>query len=467
MTMRVLGIGPIGSLVAAGVLDERDRLILADFENHTPDSLLAGAVIEALRIDLAQSPMVTVVEPSYVAGVLARMERESDARLDLELAREVALREGIKAVIAGEINAAGSGYVLSVRLVSAETAEAFAAFRETARNPDAVIGAIDKLSRKLRERIGESLRTIRANEPLAAVTTGSLEALLKYPQAMRALEVEGDIDKGISLLEDAVGLDSAFAMAWRKLGVVLTNQGTQRARYVEAYTKAYEHSDRLTERERYRTIASYHESVTGEHDKAITAYRALLDVYPDETGAVNNLSVLYGFARDYAASEDMARRALALDSAMAFHHTNLLVALVGQGKLDEAAAAIETMGRLLPGNPYGEVFGGAVAYSSGDYVAAEATLRVLAESQSLFWRRSANWWLAKQTAARGRIADAEAALRAAMAANLELDQPAEYLDNVAELARLDMWYRGATDRGLRRIEEALERYPLDSPPLRV
>ncbi len=460
--MRAMGIGPVGSLVAKGVIAPRERIILADFENLTSDSLLAVAVTEALRTDLSQSRVVRLAEPDYVRRVLVRMETDPDIALDSDLAREVAVREGLRAVMVGQVTQAGTAFVLSANLIAAESGEIMAGWRETARDSDGVIDAIDRLSKGIRERTGESLKSIRGSEPLARATTGSLEALLKYSQAMRALEYEGDIDKGISLLEDAVGLDSAFAMAWRKLGVALSNLSLEKARYVEALTKAYEHSDRLTERERYRTIASYHESVTGEDDKAITAYRALLDVYPEETGAVNNLSVLYWFARDYAASEDMARRALALDSAAAFHHTNLLVALVGQGKLDEAAAAIETMHRLLPGNPHGEASAGAVAYSSGDYVAAEATLRALAESQSLIWRRTANWWLAKVTAARGRIADAEAALRAAMAANLELDQPAEYLDNVAELARLDMWYRGATDRGLRRIEEALERYPLES-----
>ena len=52
------------------------------------------------------------------------------------------------------------------------------------------IGAIDKLSRKLRERIGESLVAIRANDPLERVTTGSLEALRKYSQALIAIDRE-------------------------------------------------------------------------------------------------------------------------------------------------------------------------------------------------------------------------------------------------------------------------------------
>src|SRR5213593_1356441 len=53
--MRVLGVGPVGTLVASGVLAERDRLVLADFENRTADSTLGPSLTEALRVDLAQS----------------------------------------------------------------------------------------------------------------------------------------------------------------------------------------------------------------------------------------------------------------------------------------------------------------------------------------------------------------------------------------------------------------------------
>src|SRR3989449_8957561 len=38
--MRVLGIGPVGTLVASGVLEKRDRMVLADVENRTTDSSL-------------------------------------------------------------------------------------------------------------------------------------------------------------------------------------------------------------------------------------------------------------------------------------------------------------------------------------------------------------------------------------------------------------------------------------------
>ena len=67
------------------------------------------------------------------------------ARLDRSLARELAAREGIRAIIHGEIAAAGPRYVLSAQLVSAASGEALAAQRETARDSTEIIPAIDRL----------------------------------------------------------------------------------------------------------------------------------------------------------------------------------------------------------------------------------------------------------------------------------------------------------------------------------
>src|SRR2546430_1797097 len=186
MAMRLLGIGPVGTLVASGVLAERDRLVLADFENRTTDSTLGPSLTEALRVDLAQSGVIRLLDAAAVGQALGRMGRAPGAGLDRALARELAQREGAKAVVHGQIDPLGRGYVVSAELVSAADGAALVALRETAKADRAIIGAVDRLSHRLRERIGESLRTIRASDPLEQVTTRSLEALRKYSQGVPA-----------------------------------------------------------------------------------------------------------------------------------------------------------------------------------------------------------------------------------------------------------------------------------------
>ena len=57
---------------------------------------------------------------------------------------------------------------------------------------DGLIRIADELSRKLRSKVGESLRAVNATPPLERVTTGSLEALRRYSAGVRAADVEGN-----------------------------------------------------------------------------------------------------------------------------------------------------------------------------------------------------------------------------------------------------------------------------------
>ena len=47
--MRLLGIGPVGTLVASGVIKDKEQILLADFENRASDSTLGPSVTEAFR----------------------------------------------------------------------------------------------------------------------------------------------------------------------------------------------------------------------------------------------------------------------------------------------------------------------------------------------------------------------------------------------------------------------------------
>src|SRR5438128_1437534 len=289
MAMRLFGIGPVGTLVASGVLAQRDRLVLADFENRTADSTLGPSLTEALRVDLAQSGVIRLLDAATVGQALGRMGRPRSTSLDLAVARELAQREGAKAVVHGQIDPLGRGYVVSAELLGAADGAALVAVRENAQDDGAIIAAVDRLSRRLRERIGESLRTIRASEPLEQVTTGSLEALRKYSQGVRASDAV-DMVRAATLLEQAIALDTTFAMAYRKLAVVLSNAGGAQSRIAAAATQAFRHRDRLTPFERDLAEAYYYTRVEYDPAKTEAAYRAALEQQPENGVALNNLA---------------------------------------------------------------------------------------------------------------------------------------------------------------------------------
>src|SRR5688500_14990344 len=133
----------------------------------------------------------------------------------------------------------GGEYVVSMRLVSADTANELAAFQETANGSRELLEKIDALTRKLRGRIGESLRDVRGSPPLDQVTTPSLEALRIYAEAARSIDMGANPLEAAERLREAVRIDTQFAMAYRKLGVALSNAGLPRIRVDSALAQAF------------------------------------------------------------------------------------------------------------------------------------------------------------------------------------------------------------------------------------
>ena len=466
--MRTLGIGPGATLVAAGVLEERDRVLVAQFGSVSGDTVLAATASEALRVDLAQSQIVSVVEPQFVASALARMERPAGTRLDRQLAAELAVREGIKAVIAGELNSAGTGYVLTAEVVASATGETLVSQRVTARGDDDLLDAIDELSRRLREQIGESLRLTRSEPPLQRATTRSLEALRLFTQATRAIDIEDESERGIVLLEQAVAIDSTFGLAWRKLATEQMNNGRPVSVWGPSMTRAYELRDRLTDRERYLAIASYHGYLTDEPEQSLTAYEAMLDLDPNDYYALNNGALELMVLGEFARAEEWALRGLEVSPDTRFLYLTAMAAQVNQNKFAEARATFERLTASLPGIPAIDIWGSRLAFAEADYELARThTRNDLERRRANPGARSYNSFiLFRLDRMEGRLADAERRVADRVAAEIEFGGATPRLDGALLLAWVDDVTRGDPSAGVRRIEEALALEPLsETDPL--
>jgi eukaryotic-like serine/threonine-protein kinase len=466
MGLRNAGIGPFGSLVAAGVLDARERVLLADFQVSGADPTLAVAVTQAFRVDFAQSNVVTLVDPAHVRDVLQRMEREGEP-LTQTLAGEMALRDGIKAVLAGEIAQAGGRFILSVSLIATETGTTLASLRETANDESLIIPAVDRLSKKLRERIGESLRSIRANPPLEAVTTPSLEALRKYSQGAHAYDVQRNIELSITLLNEALEIDPGFAMAWRKLAAAYSMAFAGVEPIVRAATRAYEHRDRLTERERYQAEAFYHMNVTRDRPRAIAAYEALLHRYPEQRAAYNNLGILYLEEKRYADAAAAYEQAIAADSTVSQPYINLPGPYVALGRYDEAERIIEAYTRRFGDDADAAALRAVLASSRGDYAAAEAHAHRILELQrgSLLWSFRVSLGLSELAAVRGRLAEAERHGAQARSTNSARGVTVSPLFSALAFAGRDLFVRRDAERAVRQLDDALAHTPFEQVPL--
>jgi len=346
LLMRASGIGPAGTLVARGVLEKGAQILLAEFESTDPD--LADVVTGALRIDLAQSPTIRLVSRSTLAGGLQRMQREEGTAITSQVARELAVREGYDAIIEGEIGNAGSGYVLTANIVGGESWEPLAGFRVTARSDDDLIDAIEELSRDIRDKAGESLRSVQGAPGLRQVSTSSLEALRLYSQAEDDENRAGDGGaRALELYEQAVAVDPEFAMAYRKIGVALGNLGIRRDEQIAALRRAFDLRERLTPAERHLAEAYYYAAVTGDRAASIRAYERVLETAPDDRAALNNLAVAYLDVGREAEGEPLLEHALSLEG-FTVGYNNLAWTRLALGDRDAALATYDEATERLP-----------------------------------------------------------------------------------------------------------------------
>jgi tRNA A-37 threonylcarbamoyl transferase component Bud32/tetratricopeptide (TPR) repeat protein len=411
MALRALGIGPEGSLLAAGKVAAREPFLVTDFR-AVGDTSLGSVVAEAVRADLAQSPAISLVAPSTITAALRRMGRAPDSRLDTALAREVAQREGIKVVVDGQVQQIGAtSYLLTMRLVRADSGQELASYRATAKDAEALIPTIGALTRKLRGRIGESLRTVNASPPLEQVTTPSLPALRKYAEANAALSQHGDYSRFERLMGEAIALDSGFAMAYRKLAAAGVTREGATGRVIGFLQKAFDHRARLTEYERRMTEGSYYgfgPIPARDTYRAAAAFEAATDAKPGDYGALNNAGLMYRRMGNVARAESLYRQAVEVAAAPSpSADGNLVDILLAQGRHAAADSVNQRLGRTFPTtHPLVLTSLAHTAYARGGAALAEPILREAYEQGGDAARPSSADMLAHLALLQGRVQEA-------------------------------------------------------------
>jgi tetratricopeptide (TPR) repeat protein len=301
---------------------------------------------------------------------------------------------------------------------------------------------------------------------LEQVTTGSLSALRKYSEAMQLADA-GRQEEAVPLLEDAIALDSGFAMANRKLAVIIGNIGGSTERAVVATTQAYIHRDRLTEVERDLATANYHGLVEFDQPKVAAAYRSVLASNQDNIIALNNLALLLLQQRRWAEAESLALRAVRVGgSSSSFYHDNLFEAQLARGRFAEARATVEEEAKGSGGGSIALLHRAALAANEGNVVAAEQHVRQLreAERSSPAWQARTNLLLASISERAGKLAQAAQHIRDQMAVNEARGLAHEYVNGAVTLADFELRYRNRPTEALDLIAAALAKHPIDSTP---
>src|SRR5256712_6754716 len=278
-------------MTKATPLTEKDTVVLADFDNKTGDAVIDDALKQALAVQLGQSPFLNILADRKVEDTLHLMGHTANERITRDIARELCVRTGSKAIILGSIFNLGSQYVIGVDAIGCGSGDTLAKEQEEAATKQDVLKALGMAAAKLRGKLGESLATIQKFDVPVEATTPSLEALKAFSMGITTFRTKGNAD-AIPFYKRALELDPNFAAAYASLGIVYANLG-QASLAAENLKKAYALRDRVSEREKYRIASLYYNLVTGELEQATQAYELWAKSYPQDAIPPGNLGNIY------------------------------------------------------------------------------------------------------------------------------------------------------------------------------
>lgn len=321
-------------------LTGKDTILLADFVNTTGDEVFDGTLKQGLAVQLGQSPYLNIFPEERARETLRLMERSQDEKITREVGREICQRRGIKALLVGTIASLGHNYVITLEAINSQSGEAIARQQAEAEGKEQVLKALGRASTEMRERLGESLASIRKfDAPIEQATTASLEAFKNYAVGVE-LWRKGQYVQSVPVLKRAIELDGEFALAYAQLGTSyrdLRNLALGNT-YLE---RAYQLRDRVSERERLEISATFFRHITGELDKRIETTSLLTQTYPQDPSAYHlhgNSLIITG---EYEQAAKAYRAALGLDADFALSRANLALSLIGLNRFDEAQEVIE------------------------------------------------------------------------------------------------------------------------------
>ena len=183
-------VGLVISALVAGALHFRshqpppftnkDTIVLADFDNQTGESTWDATLKLVLTNDLQDSQYLTVLPEHIVVHTWKLMKRAPDESVTERVANHNCLRHGNNAFLTPSMAKVGVRYHLDLRVIDCETGTMLSSVDTDANSRDGVIPALRTASDRLRQKLGESLSSIKKNNPLPQATSSSLPAIQAY-----------------------------------------------------------------------------------------------------------------------------------------------------------------------------------------------------------------------------------------------------------------------------------------------
>lgn len=330
----------------AGMVPGKPRVVvLAEFAASPVDRELAGTMRAMVGVALNQSRVVSQIAPDQLAAVRRAAGLPDTVLLTLGVARELAERAGVAAVVTGELLRSGEASTLVLRAVRTQDGADLVSVTAHADNDQDVVLAVERAARQLRRGLGERQRDLAATRPLLDVATPSLAAFRKYTDALERNRV-GDQVGSNTLLREAVAIDTGFRSAWSLMAMNYMDLRLLDSA-ASAVSEALRDPRRLTDAQRYwlQAMAAY--TVNADPAEAIRWWDLYLQEVPHSSGGRNNRALDLTMVGRWEEGRREFLRAAEEDARgpefAVMMRLNALVSAVALGEMDQAERERSTL----------------------------------------------------------------------------------------------------------------------------
>ncbi len=276
--------------------EDKPSLAVMYFENNTGDNRFdhwRKALSDLLIADLSQSKYLRVLSGERLFSILEEMDLLEAESYSSRVLEQVSDRGGVRYVLVGKMAMAGETLRINALLQEASTGDLVGSEMVEGVGEESLFSMVDELTTKIKESFRLSTAEIASDidREVETITTSSTEAYKYYREGMEYFS-KADYLKCIPLMETAVAIDPEFAMAYRNMAVAYENIG-YRTEAIKRYQKAFELSNKVSERERFYIHGNFYLHSETTYDKALKNYEELLKLYPDDSAGLNNLGALY------------------------------------------------------------------------------------------------------------------------------------------------------------------------------
>jgi tetratricopeptide (TPR) repeat protein len=421
-------------------------VMIADFNNHTGDPVFSGTLESTLKLALEGASFISAYDRTRMRDLgVPALEKLDDSK-----AQEIAANQGLNVVVSGSLDKRGAEYQLTIHALQTVTGKVVANAEETASSKDQVLFAVTKLGTAVRKALGDSTSDSAQRLSMETLSATSLEAVHEYAAGLDLISA-GKFQEAQTHLAQAVDLDSHFGMAYSSMAGAARN--LRRQSDAEKFVKeAVTNIDHMTERERFRT-RGYFYLVSFDAQKCVDEYGALLEKYPADTSAYNNIGICYTYLRNIPKALEATRKAVAILPKRVLYQTNVALYSAYAGDFAGAAKEAAKTLQLNPSFAYGFLAQGFASLGQDQPDQAAEAYGKVAQANASLGATS----LGDLAVYQGNFQEAVRILEKGAAADLAARTPEKdsAADKYSELAYVQL-SRGQADAALKAAKQALD-----------